>query len=503
MTNSLLAGIPELRECCIFVDPFGGPQSAQTNQCGLRQALSWLDAGGMLGTFPAGEVSHWQLPYGQTSDPRWNTTAARLIRKTGVTSVPLFFSGANSFQFHLLGLVHPRFRTIFLLDEFLKQRGKVVELRIGKPVPAETLAALPDEREATEYLRWRTYLLRHRSGSTKLSHAVWTPPRPKLHAVVTRGPQAKMLAEIESLPQDRRLAETGELSVLACRSHEAPHLFAEIGRLREITFRAVGEGTGKSSDLDRFDLHYWQFVLWNHTRQEVAGGYRAANTAETIARAGVEGLYTNTLFRYDQRLLDRIGPALELGRSFVVPQYQRQYTPLLLLWKGIGAFVAAHPETAVLFGPVSISNQYSPASRELIFRFFSEAHRHDELKDLIRPRRPFRTAWFNRYDCRVVLHALRNVDDLSEPIADVEVDGKGLPILLKQYLKLGGRLLGFNVDACFSDVLDGLVMVDLRRTDPSVLARFMGAEGVANFRRHHGLTAVSSQRGFRSSILPV
>ena len=271
------------------------------------------------------------------------------------------------------------------------------------------------------------------------------------------------------------------------RASEGPTLLQELGRLREITFRAAGEGTGRHRDLDRFDRYYWHLLLWNRTTQELVGAYRAGCTAEILTAHGIRGLYTSTLFRYDARLFGRLGPALELGRSFVRPEYQRQYAPLLLLWKGIARLVTMYPENAVLFGAVSISNEYNHASREMIYRFFEARIVEDELAGMIEPRRPFRPPLLRRWDCRAMCHALRDLDQLSEPVTDVESDGKGLPILLRQYAKIGGKLLGFNVDRKFSNVLDGLVVVDLRQTDPAVLDRYMGRAAAARFRHHHGL----------------
>ena len=204
-------------------------------------------------------------------------------------------------------------------------------------------------------------------------------------------------------------------------------------------------------------------------------------------------LYTSTLFRYDESLFHKIGPALELGRSFVRPEYQRQYAPLLLLWKGIARLVATHPEIPVLFGAVSISNDYNKASREMIFRFFQARMQEDDMAGLIEPRRPFRPfrlSLLHRWDCRVMCRALRDLDELSEPITDVEADGKGLPILLRQYAKIGGKLLGFNVDRKFSNVLDGLIVVDLRQTDPAVLDRYMGRAAAQAFRIRHAVAQV-------------
>jgi putative hemolysin len=489
MTNFLLEGVPELEDSCIFVDPIHTPGSSQRNARGLKQAIQWLKRGGMLAIFPAGEVSHWQLPHGTIADPPWSDIAVRLIRRTEALALPIYFCGRNSLGFQLVGLVHPRVRMAFLLQEFLQQSGKSVALRVGSAIPAESIASIGDDRQANDYLRWRTYLLAARGKTqVKLPAALRSVFPVRAAAPITAAlPRELLLCDVQALPRERCLVENAEFAVYAAQAAEIPHLLQEVGRLREVTFREAGEGTGKQSDLDRFDRHYWHLLLWNKSNDELVGAYRAGNTSEIIAEYGVSGLYTNTLFRYDESLFEKMGPALELGRSFVRQEYQRQYAPLLLLWKAIGRFVTLRPETPVLFGAVSVSNNYNRASRELIYSFFEARRRGDELADLVSPRHPYRPAHLGRWDCRAVCHILRDLDELSEPIADVEVDGKGLPILLKQYAKVGGKLLGFNVDRKFSDVLDGLVVVDLRRTEPGVLERYMGRENATSFRRFHGL----------------
>ena len=489
LTNFLLQGVPELERYCIFVDPFRSADSKKRNRTALRKAMSWLASGGMLAIFPAGEVSHWQMGQGQVTDPKWSDVAARLVRKTGAAALPVYFCGGNSFGFHLAGLIHPRIRTLLLLQEFLQQAGKSVALRVGNVIPAESVTSLANDEEAIEYLRWRTYLLGQRGRTQKhLPSAVRSVIARRVQAPIASPPSRDLLlCDVESLPSDRCLSQNGELGVYAAQSAEIPHVMGEIGRLREVTFRGAGEGTGKASDLDRFDRYYWHLFLWNRAKDELVGAYRAVNTEEVLECEGLNGIYTSTLFRYDRRFFEKIGPALELGRSFVRPEYQRQYAPLLLLWKGIARFVIRHPETPVLFGAVSISNSYNRVSRELIYTFFESRKVSDELAELVAPRQPFRPGGLRRYDCHAANRALRDLESLSEPIADVEVDGKGLPILLKQYAKIGGRLLGFNVDRKFSDVLDGLVMVDLRQTESAVLEKYMGREGAAAFCAYHGL----------------
>jgi putative hemolysin len=491
LTNSLLADIPELQSNCIFVDPFQADHSVDSNRKAMRQALAWLRSGGVLAIFPAGEVSHWQMPQAQVIDSGWNDTVVRLIRRTGASASPVYFSGHNSVGFQLLGMIHPKLRTAFLLQEFLQQQGKSVEVRVGSPISADTIIAMADDREAIEYLRWRTYLLARR-GKAEISLPVVLRSKlaPRLQQPIATQSRPEVFAEeVEALPDDRRLAEAGDLSVLLATSVEIPQLLLEIGRLRELTFRGVGEGSGKSRDLDSFDQYYRHVLLWNKKQKELVGAYRAANTTEILAQRGVEGLYTSTLFRYDERLFQKLGPALELGRSFVRPEYQRQYAPLLLLWKGIARLVASRPETPVLFGAVSISNDYSDASREMIYRFCESRMQEDDFSGLISPRRPFRARLLRPWDCRSMCRALRDINELSQPITDVESDGKGLPILLRQYAKVGGKLLSFNLDHKFSSVLDGLVVVDLRKTEPSVLERYMGREGTASFRAFHQIVA--------------
>jgi putative hemolysin len=493
LTNSLLGDIPELRKHCIFVDPFHTDRSIDLNRRALREALAWLQKGGMLAMFPAGEVSHWQMPTAQIADPEWNETAVRLLRRTGAAALPVYFCGHNSVGFQLMGMLHPKLRTAFLLQEFLRQKDKTVEVRVGSAIPPDSLTAIGNDREAVEYLRWRTYLLARRSKlNASWSTALRSRLASRIQLPVALGVPPEFLAEeVARIPKDRCLAESGELAVYVGTAREMPHLLHEVGRLRELTFRKVGEGTGKSRDLDPFDDYYWHIVLWHKTKQELVGAYRAGDIAEILAERGISGLYTSTLFHYDERVFQKLGPAMELGRSFVRPEYQRQYAPLLLLWKGIARMVARRPQIPVLFGAVSISNAYNEASRELIYRFFEARMHEDELAGLIEPRRPFRPAALRRWDCRGMSQVLRDLDELSQPITDVEADGKGLPILLRQYAKVGGKLLGFNVDRKFSNVLDGLVVVDLRKTEAAVLERYMGRENAARFRLVHANALLS------------
>ncbi|MGA3096069.1 MAG: GNAT family N-acyltransferase [Bryobacteraceae bacterium] len=487
LANSMLAVIPELRDKCIFIDPFGRPDLAAANAGALRECLAWLRGGGAMVAFPAGEVAHWNWKDGILADPPWNCAAARLAQIAGAAALPMFFKGANSVLFQVAGALHPRLRTASLPRELLNKRGRSVHLRIGQPISHATLQSFPDAREATEYLRCRTYLLDSAPGRT--SRAPVAPriaPFGNLRRVAEAVPRHALAAEIGRLPAGRMLCAAGDLTVYLGKAEELPQVTREIGRLREIAFRRVGEGAGRTIDLDEFDRRYLHLFLWNPHAGEIAGAYRLGPTPDILPRYGIRGLYTSTLFRFRKELFDRIGPAIELGRSFIRPEYQKQYAPLLLLWKGIGRYVASRPECAALFGGVSISNSYHPVSRHLIVKFL-EAHGADDLASMVAPRCAYRPSERLFRRTGAVHRTPAGIEDLSDLVAGLERDGKGVPILIKQYLKTGGRLLGFNVDRRFLNALDALILVDLRDLPLALLERYLGKAGAAAFSAWHAI----------------
>jgi putative hemolysin len=491
LTNFILSGVPYIADRCIFVDPFGTAESVRKSQRGLREAIEWLRSGGVLVVFPAGEVSHWKLHRPIIVDPKWSTTAARLARMTGASVLPVHFEGHNSLMFQTLGVVHPKLRTLSLPGEFVRAAGKSVKVQIGSPISAGEIRAFPDEVAATKYMRWRTYFLRKRGRERRPGARVRSPQEPIAPAT---SPEL-VINEIAALPPEACVARGSGFCVYAADAQQAPSVVREIGRLREITFRAAGEGSGLALDLDEYDDHYKHLFVWDPSKQQIVGAYRFGDTTSIIASHGVRGLYTSTLFKFGRGFFDRLGPALELGRSFVCQEYQRQYAPLLMLWKGLATYVCHHPATPVLFGAVSMSSEYNRASRELLVRFFkkNETRRGDTLSSFVTPRAPFRVSALRNWEMRSIIRMLNDVEALNAPIADIERDGKELPILLKQYLKLGGSVLAFNVDRNFSNVLDALITVDLRNTRREVLARYMTAQGVDDFFRFHADLAAKAR----------
>jgi putative hemolysin len=484
LANDLLDRIPELRSCCFFVDTFGTPARRQANARALRAAIRHVGAGGALAVFPAGEVSSLARDGEHVADRAWSPAVARIIRSTRATVVPLFFSGTNSSWFHMAGRVHPRFRTALLPRELLAQRGRTVACIVGPRIEAARLDRFEEPARAIEYLRLRTQAL------AGLRHGGFMPPTAgaagRRAALAHAEPSDAIEREINGLESCRVLVRNGGLTVHVARAQEAPATLREIGRLREIAFRAAGEGSGQARDVDAFDSHYHHLFVWNGERREIVGAYRLGATDEILPRLGVDGLYTSTLFQYDERLLAQIHPALELGRAFVRTEYQRDYSPLLLLWKGIATFVARQPRYRMLFGPVSISNDYHSLSRQILARFLYATSYRRDLGELVTPRNPPPFLRPRPVTHPVAGPIVKSLAEVGTLLSEIESDRKGVPVLVRQYLKLNARLLGFNVDPQFGQALDGLMLVDLTAVDRALLTRYMGAPAADAFLAHHG-----------------
>lgn len=479
MANYVLGRIPELEKLFISVDPFGGDKSRVANIRPLREAIRWLRDGGVLVVFPAGEVSHLHTSRRQVTDPEWQPSVARIIRSAGAPVIPVCFEGANSVGFQMAGLLHAKLRTLLLPRELLNKQRCSFELTIGKPVTPRRLASFDNDIDLLRYLRLQTYSLYSDRPKAAAFSAYSAASHGQSPLIKPPSPE-RIRSEIESLPEQQYLVESDRFVVVHARAEQIPTALCEIGRLRELTFRATGEGTGQASDTDVFDDYYLHLILWDKIDQRIAGGYRLGLVDEIVRKYGKRGLYTQQLFRYRSQLLRSVGPAIELGRSFICADYQRSYSSLLLLWKGIGAFVARQRKYCVLFGPVSISNDYQNSSRQLLVDFL-EANRFDvQLARLVRPKKPFRRQKRLRWTADDA-GAIGDVERISEVIGQIESDDKGVPILLRQYLKLGGRLLGFNLDPEFNEALDGLIMVDLRNTDKRMLEKYMGKSEAQHF----------------------
>lgn len=490
MTNSLMLAMKELKDHVIPVNPFGGDDAAKKNLTPMKEAIRLLRGGGTLIIFPAGEVASYKPGRG-VDEPAWSNHVGSLVRRTQATVLPVYFPGSNSTLFHAAGLIHPRLRTGLLLREFCNREGTTVPMSVGHPIPYSRLKKFEDDESLTRYLRIHTFVLHQRGKepAAKLTVAgeniTTTPPSEIL--------QERMAEEIDRLrARGGRLVGQGNLSVYQAHSHEIPTLLPEIGRLREITFREVGEGTGKDIDLDKYDRYYEHLILWDEEKEQVAGAYRLGRADVILREYGPKGLYTNTLFRFEKPFLANLEHAVEMGRSFIIKAYQRHLASLPLLWKGIAHWIARNPHYKKLFGPVSISKDYSSLSRKMIVEFLQDNRMHPNLASYVKPRNPFRYMRTRRMMREFISADLENVDDCSALISSLETDGKGIPTLLKHYLRLNATLLSFNVDKDFASVVDGLIMVDFTETDPRLLAKYMGENNCREYLALHQVRAAEN-----------
>ncbi len=492
MANYLLGLMPEARSSFIFVDPFGSRKSVAANLRPIKECLHWLKQGHVLGVFPAGEVSSVDLHTGHVRDPAWSTSIAAIVRRTQATVVPVFFNGRNGPLFNMAGLIHPRLRTLMLPKELINKQGRELAIQIGQAIPWKDMEEYATDEQLIQYLRLRTYILAERASAAPPRRialpALKLPTRRRrLEPVIDALDPEALAREVDALPPEQILLASNEMRVCEARAPQIPIVLREIGRLRELTFRLVGEGTGRPVDLDRFDDDYVHLFIWNTAAREVVGAYRLGLADEIVAAHGVKGLYTHTCFRFNTRLMQQLQPAIELGRSFVRPEYQKAFSSLLLLWRGICAFIVKHPRYHHLFGPVSITNEYRDASRNLLLRSLRLTNFEHELARLVKPRRRprrIRRAEWNLPDFHPYID---NLDLVTKLIQEIESDQKGVPVLLRQYLKMGGRILAFNVDPAFNYALDALISVNLLRCDPRVLRRYMGAEALDAYLRGHGV----------------
>jgi len=489
MANYMLSMIPDIRDLFFFVDPFGKPESARRNIAAMKESIRHVQGGGMLVVFPAGEVSHLNLSKRAIIDPPWSETVSRIIRRTKAPVLPIYFGGANSKLFQIAGMIHPRLRTLLIPRELFANRRRPVAVRVGSLIPHARLQRYESDQELTEYLRLRTYVLKGRTSSDRREAKAYYDEHDRpatMKPIIDETDPALVASDIGALPTEQVLVEQDEYRVVFARHEQIPNAIREIGRLREITFREVGEGTGNETDLDEFDPHYLHLIVFHTQKREMVGAYRMGLADEIVARFGKQGLYTSTLFRYRMKLLKQLGKAIEMGRSWVRPEYQRSYAPLLLLWKGIGHFLALKRDYVYLFGPVSINNDYQSISRRLIMWFLLTNRHLPELARMIKARNPPPMQRVSGIDLKSTGTVVTDIDEVSSLVSDIETDHKGAPILLKQYLKLGAKLLGFNIDPNFGHVLDGLVLVDCREIEFRVLSRYMGKEACRDYFAYHG-----------------
>lgn len=457
LTNFILSYIPNLAEHFFPVNPFTDRPGMKSSLGGLKMAKEHLASGGVLGLFPSGEVSSNKNRERVVKDIEWQPSIIKLIKGAGVPVVPVYFNGSNSRLFHLMGKVNPYLRTARLPHELINKRDKTISLRIGKPIMPTELEEFVNIQDLGRYLWNRTYALEANVAGPQQEEA----GEAKVQAPVAQhSTPDKLCSDIAAIASGK-LFEVNSYECYLAKAEQMPDLMHEIAVCREETFRAVGEGTGNSVDTDEYDKYYRHLVLWDKEKKCLVGAYRLGMGNEIVRKYGLEGFYSHSLFRFHREFRPYLRKSVELGRSFVVPAYQKDPLALMLLIKGLMYMVINRPEVRYLIGPVSISSWYPPFYRSLMVHYLHQRQSIPELEKYVSPKCPFEYQ-FHRVNVDELaggrMESLERFDRFMYRLSNSRFR---LPTLLKKYIKLNARILAFNVDPDFNYCVDGLIMLDV------------------------------------------
>ena len=468
MGNFLLTKIKPMEPYVISVNPFEKRKEAYSSMSGMREALKHLSEGGCLGIFPAGEVSNKNNEYNEILDKEWQEPALKLIKKAQVPVVPMYFHAKNSRLFYNVSKIHPDLQTLLLPSEMVNKREKPIKIRIGRPVTPKILNEYETPKELGEFLRKKVYMMKSyfedRKSVAEFLKVKNLNISPKEEVVVQNiideTPLAEILADRENLRKKdgKMLFSNGDYEVYFTKFDEIPAMMREIGRQRELTFRAVGEGTNLPFDLDEYDKHYHHLILWDNVAQKIAGAYRMALGSEVMKNYGIKGFYTNSLFDFDQELQPFFKKVIEMGRAYISIEYQQKPLPLFLLWRGIVHVCLRNPEHKFLMGGVSISNRFSDFSKSLMIEFMRSHYFDPVVAQYVHPKNDYKV-YLSERDKSLFFEGLD--DDLNKfdkLIDDFEPEMR-LPVLIKKYIKQNAKVVAFNVDPNFNDAIDGLMYI--------------------------------------------
>jgi putative hemolysin len=443
-----LHALQELAPILLATGPMDGQRTRRYEHV-MRRAMRWLEHEGALLMFPAGEVSRFDMRARCVTDAPWSRGVALLARNMRAPVVPVHISGGHGLRPLLRRLLQPGVPC---------KRGSRVAVRVGAPLAYERLRNFNDEA-LTAHLRVTTYLLAGGVATrAEDPRAVLAPPH--VHSLVPACAARDYRAEIARLPAGSQLHEQGDNIVCCAPAGVIPNVLDEIGRLREAHGRALGQGTGRTRDLDEFDAGYEHLFVWNRRSERITGACRLARVDE-LRHLNRHGLHSARLFRYRRPFFHLLGRAVEFGRCFVPANHDNPAASLTLMWKGMAPWLARAPRYTCLLGAVSIGGDYREQSRELLVEYLRSHCAEPLLGSLLRAAHPLPRALLARTVAAEVA-LLGHIDALAPLLEDIEADGKGVPLLLRQFLNLGSRVLSFNRDPRARGTIDCLLAVDLR-----------------------------------------
>ncbi len=463
MANFLLQRMVPIYPYIIPVNPFENHKNVKSSISGFKSALQHLKDGHPLGIFPAGEVSTFKDGKLIVDRP-WEEAALKLIRKAKVPVVPIYFHAKNSKLFYRLAKMNDVFRTAKIPSEVYSQRNRPIKVRIGQPISVSMQDEQETLEEYTALLRRKTYILSNAYEKERLIDQIPSslkiPKAPRKIATAVR--TEVIQGEIEKLTEkDRRLLQSKNYEVFLAPANEMPFTLKEIGRQREVTFRAIGEGTNNSIDLDEFDNYYHHMFLWDNQEKVIVGAYRMGFGSEIFAKYGIDGFYLQDLFRFEPELFGMMQQSIEMGRAYIVKEYQQKPMPLFLLWKGIVHTTLRHPEHKYLIGGVSISNQFSNFSKSLMIEFMKSNYWDPYVAQYVRPKKEFKVKLKDADKEFVFDETQADLNKFDRLIDEVEPGNLRLPVLIKKYIKQNAKVVAFNVDPLFNNSVDGLMYIKI------------------------------------------
>ncbi|MFV8358725.1 GNAT family N-acyltransferase [Flavobacterium sp. LS1P3] len=474
IANFLLHRIAPLKKYIMPVNPFENHKDAKSSVVGIKETLRHLSDGKPLGMFPAGEVSTYKDGKLMVDKP-WEEGAIKVIRKAQVPVVPIYFHAKNSRLFYLLSKISSTFRTAKLPSEVFSQKRRVIKVRIGKPISVSEQNEHATIEEYSEFLRKKTYMLANpfeKESNFLPTPTLKIPKSPK--KIVTAASQDKMIKEVDALRStDCRLLQSKNYEVFFARASKIPNILHEIGRLREITFREVGEGTNEPIDLDKHDQYYHHLFLWDNEAHKIAGAYRMGLGSEIYPKYGINGFYLNDLFRFEPELYDMMHKSIEMGRAFIIKEYQQKPMPLFLLWKGIMHTTLRYPEHKFLLGGVSISNQFSDFSKSLMIEFMKSNYYDPYIAQYIHPKKAYKVKLKDADKDFIFNETESDLNKFDKIIDELEPGSLRLPVLIKKYIKQNAKVVAFNVDPLFNNAVDGLMYIRIADIPESTMKPVM------------------------------
>ncbi|QHJ11761.1 hypothetical protein FX988_01997 [Paraglaciecola mesophila] len=470
LANQGLQLFSELNDYFIFTNPLS--ERDPKNGPSLRASLRHVKQGGALLIFPAGRVSYYQADKKRISEHQWNRIVANLVTRTQANYLPVFVSGQNSPLFYRLGRIYYRLRMLMLPRELLNKQDTCITITAGSSIPAKTFRADNDDIEQTALQRIQSYA----------QDPVWRHTWPesnivKLKPLINEVPGSVIKSELAQLADSQTLLSYRNLDVYYAYYEQIPQTVKEIARLRESVFREHDEGSGNPLDTDDFDKTYTHLFIVERDKGRIIGAYRMGQSDRLLSNSlgGADPFYLSAMFNFSADFINRQAPCLEMGRSFLIPEYQNSFQGLLLLWRGIGRFVCQFPQYRTLYGTVSLSKLYDPRSVSLIEHALVTPTKSATARTQLGFPVSAEIADFARQ------YPLAN--HLTSLLAGIESDGKDIPILLKHYQKLGAKFHCLGIDSNFNYTPGLLLSVELANA-PEKLGKLYLGEGWEKYKNY-------------------